>query len=66
MQFDQKIRNLIAKYYVLYRLSENNIVFRKNDRGFKKYQLHKKFIYRQLISKIGNFDDIRQNNSVFT
>ena len=31
----------------------------QNDCEFKKYQLWKKFIFQQLVSKIANFADIR-------
>ena len=34
---------------------QNNIVFTQNGRGFKKYQLRKKFIFRQIVTKITNF-----------
>ena len=40
-------------------------MFQLNDYGFKKYQLRKKFIFWQLVAKIANFTDIRQNNSIF-
>ena len=34
---------------------QNNSVFMQNYRGFKKYQLQKKFIFRQIVAKIANF-----------
>ena len=37
----------------------------QNEHKFQNYQLQKKFIFRQLVKKIVNFADIRQNNSVF-
>ena len=37
-----------------------------NDSRFKKYQLRKKFTFWQLVAKIANFLDIRQNKSVIT
>ena len=36
----------------------------QTDHGFKKYQLQKKFIFMQLVAKIDNFADIRQNNCI--
>ena len=37
----------------------------QNDHGFKTYQLQKKSIFQQLIAKIPNFANFRQNNIVF-
>ena len=44
----------------------SNRVFMENDRGFKKFQLQKKFIIQQIVKKIAKFFNIRQNNSIFT
>ena len=38
----------------------------QNEHEFKSYQLRKKFIFRQLVTKIVNFVVIRRNNSVLT
>ena len=38
----------------------------QNEHEFKNYQLRKKFIFWQLVTKIINFAVIRQSNGIFT
>ena len=62
MQKELRFQNR-EKYRIFWR---NNSAFMQSDHEFKKYQLWKKYIFWQLGTKIANFADIWQNNSVFT
>ena len=66
MQFNLKIQKLVMEYAYFAGFRPNNSVFMQNSCGFNKYQLWKKFIFWQLVAKILNCADIRQNNSSFT
>ena len=66
MQFDPKFQTLSRNVTYFAGFQQNNSVFTQNDHGFKKYQLQKKLIFWQLLTKFANFADIRRNNSIFT
>ena len=54
--------DLVAEYHIFFSFWRGKSVFEQNHRGFKNYQFRKKFIFWQLVAKISNFADIRQNN----
>ena len=58
----QKFETLLQNIVYFVSFQRNNRVIAQNGHGFKKYQLWKKFIFWQLVAKITNFTDIRQNN----
>ena len=62
MQPNPKIQHLVEEHSVGF---GRNSGLMQNNRESKKYELWEKSIFRQLATKIANFADIRQNNSVF-
>ena len=52
-------RQLVTNFDVF---RQNNSVFMRKNRAFKKYHLWGKFIFQQIIA---NFPDFWQNNSLF-